>query len=55
MLQKATQAGELVCVGVTDGLLWACARPLGGVQVAGRATGLEAWDGNVSPVRGQGT
>ena len=54
-LQKATQAGELVCVWVTDGLLWACACPLGGIQVAGRATGLEAWDGDVSPVRGWGT
>ena len=53
-LQKATLAGELMCVGVTDGLLRACACPVGGVQVAGRATGLEAWDGDVSPARGWG-
>ena len=54
-LQRATLAGELVCVAVTDVLLRACACPVGGVQVAGRATGLEAWDGDVSPARGWGT
>ena len=53
-LQKATLAGELMCVGVTDGLLRACACPVGGVQVAGRATGLEAWDSDVSQARGWG-
>lgn len=47
-LQRATLVGELVCVGVTDGLLRACARPVGGVRVAGRTTGLEAWDGVMS-------
>ena len=53
-LQRATLAGELVCVAVTDVLLRACACPVGGVQVAGRATGLEAWDGDVSPAWGWG-
>lgn len=47
-LQRATLVGELVCVGVTDGLLRACACPVGGVRVAGRTTGLEAWDGVMS-------
>ena len=53
-LQRATLAGELVCLEVTDGLLRACTRPVGGVQVAWRATGLEAWDSGVSQARGWG-
>ena len=53
-LQGATLVGEPVCVWMTDGLLWACACPVGGVRVTGKATGLEAWDGVMSAQHGGG-
>lgn len=54
-LQRATLVGELVCVGVTDGLLRACACPWGvSGWLGGHRFGGLGWS-DVSPAQGWGT